>query len=273
MIVIPFLALLGSLSIQVNAPQYDYNNMIRIRSSNQSVNTANYIEYKFYDTTQQLDDLATLNSTAGDRYLYKIGANEEIGNESDFINDLFNVRFDYLDDIGANRITIDCYYKINYDIKFLVYFSEVNEKYYSPQYSYYLPNDDNTISYELTLNSDDYGGYIPKISIMLTPISNDLVNMIENRDNELGEEWESGYGSGYDVGFQDAKTIYENMDETMTSIFVGILDIALVPVNFFLGILNFEVFGINIGAFVSGLLSIAVVVIIIRSFIGGNKSD
>ena len=58
---------------------------------------------------------------------------------------------------------------------------------------------------------------------------------------------------------------------TASIIFQGIFNIGLMPVNFFLGVLNFEVFGINIGAFVSALLTLAIVIIIVRIiFSGGN---
>ena len=58
---------------------------------------------------------------------------------------------------------------------------------------------------------------------------------------------------------------------TASIIFQGICNIGLMPVNFFLGVLNFEVFGINIGAFVSALLTLAIVIIIVRIiFSGGN---
>lgn len=85
---------------------------------------------------------------------------------------------------------------------------------------------------------------------------------------EVGEG--RGYNTGYTQGYQDGSS----QDEIATSIFVGILDIALLPINMFLRILNFEVFGINIGGFVSALLTIAIVVIIMRIVVsGGNKSD
>jgi len=95
----------------------------------------------------------------------------------------------------------------------------------------------------------------------------------------------SYYETGYDVGFDDGRAVGEqigfadgvefamNEDGHIAVIFANILNVALLPVNVFLTILNFEVFGINIGGFVSGLLTVAIVVIIIQSFTGGKKSD
>lgn len=80
--------------------------------------------------------------------------------------------------------------------------------------------------------------------------------------------YNNGYQDGYDTGYQDGV----DLDTQTASIFSGILSVGLLPVNFFLSILNFEVFGINIGAFVSATLTIAIVIIIIR-VITGKKND
>lgn len=95
---------------------------------------------------------------------------------------------------------------------------------------------------------------------------------------------DDGYNSGYDTGYSDGVskgyqegysngyTEADNQDSTALSIFTGIINVGLLPVNFFLNMLNFEVFGINIGAIVSATLTIAIVVIIIR-VITGKKND
>lgn len=95
---------------------------------------------------------------------------------------------------------------------------------------------------------------------------------------------DDGYNSGYDAGYSDGVskgyqegystgyTEADNQDATALSIFTGIINVGLLPVNFFLNMLNFEVFGINIGAIVSATLTIAIVVIIIR-VITGKKND
>lgn len=74
-----------------------------------------------------------------------------------------------------------------------------------------------------------------------------------------------GYQEGYVAGLNAGGTAQQ-----MNTIFTGILDIGLMPVNFFLKILNFEVFGINIGGFVTGLFTISIIVILFRMFFGGN---
>lgn len=78
-----------------------------------------------------------------------------------------------------------------------------------------------------------------------------------------------GYGEGWNEGYRFA----DNQDAVASSIFIGIIDVALLPINFFLACLNFEVFGINIGSMVTALLTVMIVIIIVRVvFGGGNKN-
>lgn len=87
--------------------------------------------------------------------------------------------------------------------------------------------------------------------------------------------WNDGYEVGESVGYQDGLTDGQNMDDQMNTIFANIFQVAMVPVNFFLGIFNFEIFGINISSFVTALLTIAVIIIIIKTIVGntGGGSD
>lgn len=81
-----------------------------------------------------------------------------------------------------------------------------------------------------------------------------------------------GRQGGYQQGYADGYTEGASQDETAVVIFTGILNVALLPINMFLQIFNFEVFGINIGGLVSAFLTVAIVVIIIR-IITGKKSE
>ena len=79
----------------------------------------------------------------------------------------------------------------------------------------------------------------------------------------------SGYQEGYTDGYNNASA-----DSGVPAIiFGGILNVALIPVNFFLQILNFEVFGINIGGFVTGLLTLAICVILFGVIFGHMPSS
>lgn len=84
---------------------------------------------------------------------------------------------------------------------------------------------------------------------------------------------EDGYSSGRQDGWTEGYNYADNQNATAVTIFSGIVTVGLLPINFFLAMLNFEVFGINIGGFVSSLLTIAIVVIVIRIVIGSGNGD
>ena len=83
--------------------------------------------------------------------------------------------------------------------------------------------------------------------------------------------YDRGYQAGYDKGYSDGDSVNENM----ATIFSGIIDIGLLPINVFLDIFNFEVFGINFKPLVAGLLTALIAIIIFRMFVGkgGGGSD
>lgn len=123
--------------------------------------------------------------------------------------------------------------------------------------------------------------YNESYTISWTPIVENIIPaLISSNSYDLGynngytqgniDGNSTGYNQGYATGYKDA----EDQDSTAVTIFSGILSVGLLPVNFFLAILNFEVFGINIGAFVSALLTVAIVVIVTRMVVnGGNGKD
>lgn len=117
--------------------------------------------------------------------------------------------------------------------------------------------------------------------------SNYMASQIQNYINnefELNNQYITGYNIGYNEGYQTGSTDsyasgYNDgfneavgVNNTAITIFNGILNIALVPVNFFLAIFNFEILGINMSAFVSALLSICMIIILIR-IVTGKKAD
>lgn len=112
-----------------------------------------------------------------------------------------------------------------------------------------------------------------------TPITQNLIPVIMN-----GDSYDIGYYNGYNEGYDEGDRIGQNTgysqgysdaqadDSVPSIIFSGVLNIALIPVNFFLAILNFEVFGINIGGFVTGLMTIAVIIILFGVIFGGRPA-
>lgn len=79
--------------------------------------------------------------------------------------------------------------------------------------------------------------------------------------------YDEGYSNGYADGFNNGVAV----DTTAVTIFNGILNIALVPINFFLAMFNFEVLGINISQLVSSILSICLVIIVVRFVTGKSQ--
>lgn len=77
-----------------------------------------------------------------------------------------------------------------------------------------------------------------------------------------------GYSRGYSEGIQEATS----QESTALTIFTGIIEVGLLPVNVFLKMFEYEVFGINIAGLVSAGMTIAIVAIIIR-VITGKKDD
>lgn len=97
-----------------------------------------------------------------------------------------------------------------------------------------------------------------------------------NKLSNSGTAYDDGYLDGYTDGEQIGYT--NGVNETLqngsvaSEIFSGIVNIGLLPINVFLGMLNLEVFGINIGALVTALMTIAITIIVIR-LVTGKKND
>lgn len=169
-----------------------------------------------------------------------------------------------------------------------VYFTQSNSIYrennpYIEGYDYfYMDYDDDYFYIEKAYSGSLIGSEISltlSFDIELMPVN--FVNGEEyqtgytdgwNNGNDHG--FDDGYRNGYSDGASDAWEEASQQDGTAMTIFSGIVTVGLLPINFFLGILNFEVFGINIGGLVAGFLTIAIVIIIVRIiFAGGNGSS
>lgn len=125
------------------------------------------------------------------------------------------------------------------------------------------------------------------LNIMFSETSNAHWSNVVMNDIPMiinAESYNIGYNEGYTLGLQQGDTQgyqrgysegYTNAqadDSVPAIIFGGVLNIAMIPVNFFLAILNFEVFGINIGGFVTGLMTIAVIIILFGVIFGGRPA-
>lgn len=123
-----------------------------------------------------------------------------------------------------------------------------------------------------------------------------IANNIFNRSNDYTNGYNQGYRIGYDdgldygvnnpnqttrdtiynqgkqVGYQEGLADGLERDSVASTIFTGFVDVGLLPVNVFLQMFEYEVFGINIAGLMSGVLTIAIVVIIVR-LVTGKKND
>lgn len=86
------------------------------------------------------------------------------------------------------------------------------------------------------------------------------------------ENYENGYNNGYTNGYNNGYMDADNQDTTITTIFNGIFGVALLPLNMFLTMLNFEVMGINISGIVTALLTVGMVLIVLKFVTGKNVS-
>lgn len=124
-----------------------------------------------------------------------------------------------------------------------------------------------------------YLNYSVDIQCIWAPIFNfDLPAIINSNSYQLGYDdgFDSGINqgdkAGYNIGYTDGYSAGQADGGVPSIIFSGILNVALIPVNFFLAILNFEVFGINIGGFVTGLMTLAIIIILFGIIFGGRPA-
>ena len=128
-----------------------------------------------------------------------------------------------------------------------------------------------------------YGHALVHVVFSFSPIdedtflnsSSDAYNQgyINGNNNGYQNGYDDGASSGYQQGYGDGYAASVDQNSTAVAIFTGICEVGLLPVNVFLGILNFEVFGVNIGGFVASLMTIAIVVIVMRVVLGSKQND
>lgn len=218
--------------------------------------------YSAYSTYRYYDQVGTEGNVIGHTYFSL---------EQSVDGDMFRVKYDSdFDDIYNLKImwyiTANCT-NPNYS---LTHDDNINLKYVTPNYSYVSYT--NWIALSVLDFFDEYDGIL-NITIQTTPINDEEWSGTYEDGYEDG--YFNGYGQGSIDGYTEGTSEAAAQNSTAITIFSGILNIGLMPINFFLGILNFEVFGINIGGLVAGFLTIAVALIITRIiFSGGNgKGD
>lgn len=223
------------------------------------------IDYTFYTTLSYNEN--------GDNYVYQYnGFNINLEIYDDYNVLIYEYNESYYEEVTM-QITNTTTYMIGYENNDENEALKISFIYGARNSNFYIPLED--IALPITIK------YNERYTINWTPIVENIIPALINSNSyDLGyyngynqgntDGYSTGYNTGYATGYNDAS----DQDTTAVTIFSGILSVGLLPVNFFLAILNFEVFGINIGAFVSALLTVAIVVIITRMVVsGGNGKD
>lgn len=149
--------------------------------------------------------------------------------------------------------------------------------YFLGQPNYYVDNEDGNYTIQYA-NTGRVSNIFIKFDIGLLPSS-----FVDGSTYQNGytDGYNTGYSTGvdegisqgYQTGFTDGLQEGTDRNATATTIFTGILQVGLLPVNVFLAIFNFEVFGINIGGFIASLMTIAIIVIVIRIIVGAKSGS
>ena len=135
---------------------------------------------------------------------------------------------------------------------------------------------------DTSLSVEQYNAIIADLNNQISILNNDL-NNLSQQNSYLETQMDYMYQSGYNDGVESIENqlvIYYNNGKaegfneglaangTAMTIMSGILQVALVPVNFFLGIFNFEVLGINFTSLIQVIFTIALTIIIVKVVIG-----
>lgn len=265
------LALVGSFAIQ--NPAYDYNNALALTHRG-SITTACFDETngRLIDVNFDLTFTSQLNYDNSDDY---------------------NVYFTKVEcdlSFNFNGTSINTYHS-EYDFSTPSIQNPYNHLILNPTFS---GSDSSctligtinsttffTLEFENTIIDEDYWFTTNEYDWFLSYYINDAQSLIKN-GNVYGTAYNDGYRDGKRDGYDEGKAdghqegwlegfnYAANQDETALTIFEGIITIALVPINFFLAIFNFEIFGINLSGFVSALLTVSIIIIVVR-FLTGKK--
>lgn len=233
-------------------------------------------------------------------YIYKIVVTYTVQPPSAGLSTMHKYQFDYYFNSGADQNPLQL--RLSYIVGFI---GDSSTAYYRPQRDNYnkfffasinsqtlVTGNENIYKYGFYCMADS--SFLPVIrDYYIATTQEDLSQAYENGynvgqqegyDNGLINGQTQGYNTGYNDGFSAGEsTGYQTgytaglsdgqqYDDTALTIFTGIIEVGLLPVNIFLQMFNYEIFGINISGVVSALLTISIVIIIVR-FLLGKKDD
>lgn len=103
-----------------------------------------------------------------------------------------------------------------------------------------------------------------------TRMAADLAGFSSGYADGYNDGYSRGSEQGYNTGYSDGYTAGVSVDQTAFTIFNGILNIGMAPINVFLAMFNFSVFGINLSNFVMSLLTLSVTIWVVKTISGGG---
>lgn len=179
--------------------------------------------------------------------------------------------------------TIDISSELNYDTNCTIHFSfdETDSEY--AYFNVWLEDSDTAnvggFSFDITYGNDItyYNNSLEAYSVALgtyyinSYFTSTTGTYQQGYETGLEQGYNTGLSEGYGQGYSDGYNEGSSVDTNMFSIFNGILNVCMLPINFFLSIFNFEILGINITGVVSALLSVCVVIIVIRLVTGKKE--
>lgn len=144
----------------------------------------------------------------------------------------------------------------------------------------YYDNLDYTCTFQFVFNKNlsniDKYYFEPRTYYFLTDFTdNDFYNQGYTSGYIAGENAgsSSGYRNGYDVGYNDGYDVGYDVgvdDSNEYSFFNLMSSVVEAPVNVFMNLLNFNIMGFNLLDLVFGLLTLAVVCLIVKLCLGGK---
>lgn len=208
--------------------------------------------------------------SGGQQFTFEI----EVTTGVDGSNDWWDLKFkvwqeSYLTNLYLSNIKVNIYGDNDSDYFYLhdVYFLGQSQYYddnESGNYTIFFPSSENA---NLELDFD-----IGLVSPSLVDGSQYQNGYTEGWNDGNDNGFADGFNNGYTDGYNDAVVNLDTQGSTALTIFTGIIDVGLLPINVFLAMMNFEVFGINIGGLVSSLMTVAIAIIIFRVIFNGGAS-
>lgn len=240
---------------------------------------------------------AALNFSAIDMYKYSTSYTETPWAYNTLNGNTIHIEYDDIDRSNETYFVVVKLYNLFYFKDMCIQFYDgggANKRYFSVNNFYFYSGVDYANFQNDTLFSTSYNnsknGYVSSSLSDYYPVSAFVIKF-SNPSTELGYYFRldinvnfyspyldnmnvydvgysdgvsDGYTSGYNNGYAVAQNLYEDEDERVTSIFNGISSIALLPIDMFLKMFNFELFGIDMSVVVTAILSICVVIAIIK---------